>query len=93
MIERETRKRKENKERQPKKKERLENVYKVCTGKRLAPSLPSSVGTFHTIPPKMDSFSRSASLTKKKEKLLKFIFPKPSHSADVFLSLARLSGV
>ena len=34
MIERETRKRKENKERQPKKKERLENVYKVCTGKR-----------------------------------------------------------
>ena len=33
MIEQETRKRKENKERHPKKK-MLENVYKVCTGKR-----------------------------------------------------------
>lgn len=92
MIERETGKRKENKERHPKKK-MLENVYKVCTGKGLTPSLPSSVGTFHTIPPKMDSFSRSASLIKKKTKLLKFIFPKLSHSDDVFLSLAPLSGV
>ena len=34
MIERETRKRKENKERQPKKKKMLENVYKVFTGER-----------------------------------------------------------
>ena len=92
MIERETGKRKENKERHPKKK-MLENVYKVCTGKGLTPSLPPSVGTFHTIPPKMDSFSRSASLIKKKTKLLKFIFPKLSHSDDVFLSLAPLSGV
>ena len=93
MIERETRKRKENKERQPKKKNAQKCLKGLHREKGLTPSLPSSVGTFHTIPPKMDSFSRSASLIKKKTKLLKFIFPKLSHSDDVFLSLARLSGV
>ena len=93
MVERETRKRKENKERQPKKK-MLENVYKVCTGKRdwHPPSPPPSGRS--TLPPlKWILLVGLHPWLKKKENLLKFILPKPSHSDDVFLSLARLSGV
>lgn len=75
MIERETRKRKENKERHPKKKcSKMFIRFAQGKGINTLPP-PSSVGTFHTIPPKMDSFSRSASLIKKKNQVTKVHFP------------------
>lgn len=93
MIERETRKRKKNKERHPKKK-CSKMFIRFAQGKginTLPPPPPSGRSTLS--PLKWILLVGLHPWLKKKTKLLKFIFPKLSHSDDVFLSLARLSGV